>query len=234
MTGLDVARRARLVIARELACPMRRLTDGADFRRDLGADSLDLVRVPHALEEEFGIRLSDDEVEFCKTVGHRDRPDRDQGREPGGARVTVGSCARPIQGSRESSTFVGSQANRGRVSMTLPQYRRRECRSGGRVRRLEPQQAELLALLLVSPPDRYLNLDTAIDALWPAAAAQPLTAHNIVRVRICQLRRLGIAIEVRRVKRSPGTIGTWHLSYAGWRIPPEGRACPAERERLAA
>lgn len=69
MTGVETARRVRVVIARELACPLSRLTDGADFRRDLGADSLDLVNVPRALEDEFGISLTDGEVEFCQTVG---------------------------------------------------------------------------------------------------------------------------------------------------------------------
>lgn len=69
MTDVEIGRRARVVIARELGCPMRRLGDGADFRRDLAADSLDLVNIPHALEEEFGIRFSDDEVAFCQTVG---------------------------------------------------------------------------------------------------------------------------------------------------------------------
>jgi acyl carrier protein len=69
VTDVETSRRARVVIARTLAVPMTRLTDAADFRGDLGADSLDLVDVPHALEEEFGIRFSDDEVEFCQTVG---------------------------------------------------------------------------------------------------------------------------------------------------------------------
>ena len=69
MTDVDITRRARVIIARELACPLKRLTDNADFRRDLGADSLDLVGIPHALEDEFGIRFSDDEVEFTQTIG---------------------------------------------------------------------------------------------------------------------------------------------------------------------
>ena len=69
MTEVETARRARVIIARVLAVPVSRLHDDADFRRDLGADSLDLVEVPAALEHEFGIRLSDEEVEFCQTVG---------------------------------------------------------------------------------------------------------------------------------------------------------------------
>jgi acyl carrier protein len=67
--SVDVGRRVRVTIARELACPLSRLSDGADFRRDLGADSLDLVGIPHALEDEFGVSLTDGEVEFCQTVG---------------------------------------------------------------------------------------------------------------------------------------------------------------------
>lgn len=66
---VETARRVRVTIARELGCPVTRLTDGADFRRDLGADSLDLVTVPRALEDESAIVLTDQEVEFCQTVG---------------------------------------------------------------------------------------------------------------------------------------------------------------------
>jgi acyl carrier protein len=69
MNSDEVARRARLVIARELACPLGRVRDDAEFIDDLKADSLDMVRLPAALEEEFDVRLTDDEVAFCKTVG---------------------------------------------------------------------------------------------------------------------------------------------------------------------
>jgi acyl carrier protein len=66
----DVARGVRVIIARQLACPMRRLaSDDAEFRNDLGADSLDLVQIPCALEEAFGVRFTDDEVAFCQTIG---------------------------------------------------------------------------------------------------------------------------------------------------------------------
>lgn len=69
MTGVEVARRVRVTIAIALSVRMRDLADNVEFRRDLGADSLDLVTLPMALEEEFGIRFSDDEVEFTQTVG---------------------------------------------------------------------------------------------------------------------------------------------------------------------
>jgi acyl carrier protein len=69
ISDVEIGRRARVAIARELGCPIRRLTDAAEFRRDLGADSLDLITVPHALEEEFGIRFTDRDIEFCQTIG---------------------------------------------------------------------------------------------------------------------------------------------------------------------
>lgn len=62
-------RKARVVIAQVLAVPVERVRDDADFRSDLRADSLDLVEIPAALENAFGIRISDEEAEFCKSVG---------------------------------------------------------------------------------------------------------------------------------------------------------------------
>lgn len=63
-----IRRRARTVIARELAVSCAQAHDDATWA-DLSADSLDMVNIPAALEVEFGIRLSDDDVEFAKTVG---------------------------------------------------------------------------------------------------------------------------------------------------------------------
>jgi acyl carrier protein len=69
MNDVELGRRVRVTIARELNCPLPRLTDAAELRRDLGADSLDLAALPAALEEEFDIVLTDDEVDFCQTIG---------------------------------------------------------------------------------------------------------------------------------------------------------------------
>lgn len=69
MSRADIAQRARLVIARELQVPIGRIREDSDFRADLAADSLDMVQLPAALEEEFGIRITDDEAEFAETVG---------------------------------------------------------------------------------------------------------------------------------------------------------------------
>lgn len=69
MTRDDISRRARMVIGQELICNWTKISDASEFTRDLGADSLDMVSLPRALEDEFGIILTDDEVGFCQTVG---------------------------------------------------------------------------------------------------------------------------------------------------------------------
>ena len=47
----------------------RQLHDGTDFILDLDADSLDCVELWMAVEEEFGLDLSDEDTESVKTVG---------------------------------------------------------------------------------------------------------------------------------------------------------------------
>lgn len=64
-----IEQRARLVVARELCVTPAKITDQADFRDQLGADSLDLVTLTSALEEEFKIQVTDDDAEFCETFG---------------------------------------------------------------------------------------------------------------------------------------------------------------------
>ncbi|MCL2504187.1 MAG: acyl carrier protein [Coriobacteriia bacterium] len=45
------------------------VTEEAAFIDDLGADSLDIVELVMALEEEFGTSIPDEEIENIKTVG---------------------------------------------------------------------------------------------------------------------------------------------------------------------
>lgn len=64
-----IGRRARLVIARELRISVPQISDNSEFRADLKADSLDVVGLTMALEMEFGVEITDDEADFCQTVG---------------------------------------------------------------------------------------------------------------------------------------------------------------------
>ena len=59
---------ARQAIADHFGVPVALVVDGADLR-DLGADSLDIIELSVALEQQFDIRIPDDEVDTCTSVG---------------------------------------------------------------------------------------------------------------------------------------------------------------------
>ena len=61
--------RVKEIIAKELEVEVKQLSPDAKFIEDLGADSLDIVELVMALEEEFGIDIPDDEADKLKTVG---------------------------------------------------------------------------------------------------------------------------------------------------------------------
>jgi acyl carrier protein len=52
-----------------LAVDASQLTPEATFGDDLGADSLDLVELVMALEEQFDIEVDEDELKDIRTVG---------------------------------------------------------------------------------------------------------------------------------------------------------------------
>jgi len=60
--------KVREIIAYELGENEEDITLEADFEDDLGADSLDMVEIILAVEEEFGIEISDEDYEKLKTV----------------------------------------------------------------------------------------------------------------------------------------------------------------------
>ena len=61
--------RVKEIIAKELEVETKQLTSEAKFIEDLGADSLDIVELVMALEEEFGIDIPDEDADKLKTVG---------------------------------------------------------------------------------------------------------------------------------------------------------------------
>lgn len=98
------------------------------------------------------------------------------------------------------------------VSMTWPQYRRRQCVLGGQGVRLTPRETDVVSTLLLSPPDRFTPVSALTDSLWPNPDDEPanLNAPNYLSVYVRKLRRRGMAIEGQR---------GW-----GWRIPAHARA----------
>jgi acyl carrier protein len=56
------------IIVDQLGVEEEEVTLEASFIEDLGADSLDIVELIMALEEEFGLEIPDDEAEKIATV----------------------------------------------------------------------------------------------------------------------------------------------------------------------
>lgn len=69
MSDQDVSTRARKAVVKILDVEKDKVTDGAFFLDDLGADSLDTIEIVMAFEEEFGIEISDDDCEAMHTFG---------------------------------------------------------------------------------------------------------------------------------------------------------------------
>ena len=56
------------IIADQLCISVEKVADDADIAKDLGADSLDVVELLMAFEEEFGVSISDEDATKIKTV----------------------------------------------------------------------------------------------------------------------------------------------------------------------
>ena len=69
MSSEEVFERVKNIIVDQLGATESSVTMEASFIDDLGADSLDLVELIMALEEEFGIEIPDGDAEKVVTVG---------------------------------------------------------------------------------------------------------------------------------------------------------------------
>ena len=65
----QVQPKVKEVIVEQLGVDPDRVKIEASFIDDLGADSLDIVELVMAMEEEFGIEIPDEDAEKLKTVG---------------------------------------------------------------------------------------------------------------------------------------------------------------------
>ena len=57
------------VVSDQLGVDIRQITEESSFVDDLDADSLDVVEMGMAIEEEFDIQIPDEEAEKIGTVG---------------------------------------------------------------------------------------------------------------------------------------------------------------------
>ena len=56
------------IVAEELAVDSDEVTEDSSFIEDLGADSLDVVELVMAFEEEFDVEIPDEDAEDIRTV----------------------------------------------------------------------------------------------------------------------------------------------------------------------
>lgn len=68
MSG-EVFEKVKNIVMDQLNIDESEIKPETSFADDLGADSLDLVELIMALEEEFGFEISDEEAQKIKTVG---------------------------------------------------------------------------------------------------------------------------------------------------------------------
>lgn len=69
MGDKSIEQRVKDIIVEQLGVNADQVTAEAKFIEDLGADSLDIVELVMALEEEFGNEIPDEQAEKLLTVG---------------------------------------------------------------------------------------------------------------------------------------------------------------------
>lgn len=65
----NIEQRVKTIVATNLGIPEAQIKPESRFIEDLGADSLSLVEIVMALEEEFGLDIPDEEADKMETYG---------------------------------------------------------------------------------------------------------------------------------------------------------------------
>ena len=65
---MDVEAKVKEIIVQQLGVDAEKVTPDASFVDDLGADSLDVVELVMAFEEEFGVEIPDEDAEKITRV----------------------------------------------------------------------------------------------------------------------------------------------------------------------
>ena len=68
MATTNVEQKVKSIIAEQLGVGEDEIKATSSFIEDLGADSLDIVELVMAMEEEFEVEIPDEEAENIKTV----------------------------------------------------------------------------------------------------------------------------------------------------------------------
>jgi len=65
----NVSEKVKNIVSEQLGVEMEKLSDGSKFIDDLGADSLDIVELVMAFEEEFDCEIPDTDADKIRTLG---------------------------------------------------------------------------------------------------------------------------------------------------------------------
>ena len=65
---MSVSEKVKSIIVEQLGVDADEVSENASFTDDLGADSLDIVELVMAFEEEFGIEIPDEDAEKISRV----------------------------------------------------------------------------------------------------------------------------------------------------------------------
>ena len=68
-TREEVFERVKEVLSEQLGVDESEINEEASFQEDLDADSLDLVELIMELEDQFGVKISDEDAQGIQTVG---------------------------------------------------------------------------------------------------------------------------------------------------------------------
>lgn len=69
MNREEALERVRGILVEQLGVDEEQVTEDASFQADLDADSLDLVELIMELEDQFGLKISDEDAQKIETVG---------------------------------------------------------------------------------------------------------------------------------------------------------------------
>ena len=69
MAATQIEAKVKNIIAEQLGVGEDEIKPESNFVEDLGADSLDIVELVMAMEEEFEVEIPDEEAENIKSVG---------------------------------------------------------------------------------------------------------------------------------------------------------------------
>ncbi len=65
----EIYEQVKNVLTEQLGIDEGQITEEASFQEDLDADSLDLVELIMELEDQFGVKISDEDAQGIQTVG---------------------------------------------------------------------------------------------------------------------------------------------------------------------